>query len=185
MFLFVVFALATQQKTGAVRVLVAVFAVAVSVRVVLAHAITAKTIAIGVGVAAGTMISGLGMGFLASRQAQQIDAAPVFGENFRLLHFDRGLTESVRKALGEIALAFGCEQACLAIRDEELERLFVWKIHPNEREPGGPETPAAGEMRNVFGGRVRSFVRVGIRGPGETAECAGIRMGSQDGTRGS
>ena len=60
----------------------------------------------------------------------------------QLLQFDRGLTESVRQALGEIALAFNCEQACFAIRDEELERLFVWKIHPNEHEPSGPETLA-------------------------------------------
>ena len=47
-----------------------------------------------------------------------------------------GLTESIRQALGEMALAFECEQACLAVRDEELERLFVWKVRPDDREPG-------------------------------------------------
>jgi signal transduction histidine kinase len=142
LFLFVVFALATQQRTGAVRVVVVLAALALAARVIRFHSITLREIGIGAGVALGTLISGFGMGFLASRQAQHIERHQFLEKLSGLLHFDRGLTESVRQALGEIALAFGSEQACLAIRDEELERLFVWKIHPNEREPGGPETLA-------------------------------------------
>src|SRR5277367_1029512 len=88
----------------------------------------------------GTVISGLGMGFLGAREREHLERQQFLEKVSRLLQFDRGLTESVRQALGEIALAFECEQACLAIRDEELERLFVWKIHPNDREIGGPET---------------------------------------------
>ena len=88
----------------------------------------------------GTVISGLGMGFLGARERQHLERQQFLEKLSRLLQFDRGLTESVRQALGEIALAFECEQACLAIRDEELERLFIWKIHPNDREIGGPET---------------------------------------------
>jgi signal transduction histidine kinase len=56
------------------------------------------------------------------------------------LQFERGLTESIRQALGELAVAFQCERACLAIRDDDLERIFVWKIKPGETEPAPPET---------------------------------------------
>jgi signal transduction histidine kinase len=38
--------------------------------------------------------------------------------------------------LGELILAFKCERACLAIRDDELERLFIWKIGSDISEPG-------------------------------------------------
>jgi signal transduction histidine kinase len=55
------------------------------------------------------------------------------------LKFDRGLTESIRFALSELTLAFECEQTCLAFRDDELERLFVWRFRQSDREPRGAE----------------------------------------------
>ena len=140
LFLFVVFTLATQQRTATVRAFVLLAALALAVRVVATHLLTLHQALIGAGVALGTLLSGYGMAFLASRQAEQAERHRFLEKLSGQLHFDRGLTESVRQALGEIALAFHCEQACLAIRDEELERLFVWKVHPNDREPGGPET---------------------------------------------
>ncbi len=57
-----------------------------------------------------------------------------------LLRFDRGLTESIRQLLGELGLALRCEQVVLAIREEELERVFVWKVRPGDRESRGPDT---------------------------------------------
>ena len=63
-----------------------------------------------------------------------------------LLQFDRGLTESIRQALGELAVTFECEQACLAIRDDELERLFVWKVRPGELASRAAGDSAAGRV---------------------------------------
>jgi len=139
LFLFVVFALATQGDARLMLALVAVATAGIIFRVALMelsgwHAWHWLTIGLG------TVISGLGMGFLGAREREHLERQQFLEKVSRLLQFDRGLTESVRQALGEIALAFECEQACLAIRDEELERLFVWKIHPNDREIGGPET---------------------------------------------
>jgi signal transduction histidine kinase len=57
----------------------------------------------------------------------------------RLLQFDRGLAESIRQALGEMCLAFDCQEACLAIRDEDLDRLFVWRVRPVDNQPISPE----------------------------------------------
>jgi signal transduction histidine kinase len=140
LFLFVVFALATQGNSRAMLGLVSVGTIGIVLRVAATDGFGWRGAWRWIAIGLGTVISGLGMGFLGTREREHLERQQFLEKVSRLLQFDRGLTESVRQALGEIALAFECEQACLAIRDEELERLFVWKIHPNEREPGGPET---------------------------------------------
>ena len=83
------------------------------------------------------------MGFLGAREREYLDRQHCIEKITSLLHFDRGLTESIRQALGELAIEFDCEQACLAVRDDELERLFVWRIRPNDRsEPPARPTSA-------------------------------------------
>jgi len=59
-----------------------------------------------------------------------------------LLRFERGLTDSIRQLLGELARAFRCEEACLAVRDDDLERIFLWRLRPTVAESGTPETLA-------------------------------------------
>ena len=88
----------------------------------------------------GTLISGLGIGFLGARERSHLERRQFLEKITQLLQFDRGLTESIRQTLGELLLEFRCEQACLAIRDDELERIFVWKVRAAETEPSGPET---------------------------------------------
>src|SRR5271156_4136045 len=140
LFLFVVFALATQGNTHLMLGLVTVATAGIIFRVAMMELSGWGGAWHWLTIGLGTVISGLGMGFLGAREREHLERQQFLEKVSRLLQFDRGLTESVRQALGEIALAFECEQACLAIRDEELERLFVWKIHPNDREVGGPET---------------------------------------------
>jgi signal transduction histidine kinase len=140
LFLFVVFALATQGNARLMLALVSVATAGIIFRVAIMELSGWRGAWHWVTIGLGTVISGLGMGFLGAREREHLERQQFLEKVSRLLQFDRGLTESVRQALGEIALEFECEQACLAIRDEELERLFVWKIHPNDREIGGPET---------------------------------------------
>src|SRR6204780_1619948 len=142
LFLFVVFALATQGNTRLMLALVTVATAGIIFRVAMMELSGWSGAWHWLTIGLGTVISGLGMGFLGARERESLERQNSREKITRLLQFDRGLTESVRQALGEIALAFNCEQACFAIRDEELERLFVWKIHPNEHEPSGPETLA-------------------------------------------
>jgi signal transduction histidine kinase len=142
LFLFVVFALSTRGKSRAMLGLVCVATVGIILRIAATESFAMRSVWHWLSIGLATLISGLGMGFLGAREREHLERQQFLEKLSQLLQFDRGLTESVRQALGEIALTFHCEQACLAIRDEELERLFVWKIHPNEREPVGPETLA-------------------------------------------
>jgi signal transduction histidine kinase len=139
--LFSVFALSSLGNSKTMLVLVAAATVGVIVRVANSapeplewHSLLHWLI-----LGAGTLISGLGMGYLGAREREHLARQQFLEKVTRLLQFDRGLAESIRQALGEIAVSFRCEQACLAIREEDLERLFVWKVRPSEREPNSPE----------------------------------------------
>jgi signal transduction histidine kinase len=140
LFLFVVFALATHGNTRAMLGLVAAATAGVVARVALSDPLNWQSFLHWLAIGSGTLFSGLGMGFLGAREWERLEQQQFLEKITGLLHFDRGLAESIRQALGEIALSFDCEQACLAIRDEELERLFVWKVRPSEREQGSPES---------------------------------------------
>ncbi len=150
LFLFVVFALSTRGNSRAMLGLVCVASVGIVARFAATEAFAMRSVWHWLAIGLATLISGLGMGFLGARERQHLERQQFLEKLSQLLQFDRGLTESVRQALGEIALAFGCDTACLAVRDEELERLFVWKIHPSEREPVGPETLALGRAETFL-----------------------------------
>jgi signal transduction histidine kinase len=140
LFLFTVFALATRGKTRAMLILVGLATSGVILRLALTEAFRWRGIWHWLAIGLGTVVSGLGMGFLGAREREHLLRQQFLEKITGLLHFDRGLAESIRQALGELASEFNCDQACLAVRDDELERLFVWKIRPSDRDTGGPET---------------------------------------------
>ena len=140
LFLFVVFALATRGSTRAMLGLVSAASVAIILRVAATEPFSWRGLWRWLSIGLGTLVSGLGMGFLGARERDHLERRQFLEKLTQLLQFDRGLTESIRQTLGELILEFGCEQACLAIRDDELERIFVWKVRAAEREPTGPET---------------------------------------------
>jgi signal transduction histidine kinase len=140
LFLFAVFALATRGRSRAVLALVLSATAGVIIRVGWADPFRWQSVSHWLLIGFGTIVSGLGMGFLGAREREHFDRQQFIEKITGLVQFDRGLTESIRQALGELAVEFECDQACLAIRDDEIERLFVWKVRPNEREPVGAET---------------------------------------------
>ncbi len=140
LFLFAVFALATRGKSRGVVALVGVATVCVVFRLALAGPFRWESVGHWLAIGLGTAVLGMGMGFLGAREREHLVQQQFLERVTGLLQFDRGLTESIRQALGELALEFNCEQACLAFRDDELERLFVWKIRPNDSDVAGPET---------------------------------------------
>ena len=140
LFLFVVFALATRGNIRAMLALVSAAAIGVVLRVAASETFSWWGLWHWLSIGLGTLISGLAMGFLGARERSHLERRQFLEKTTQLLQFDRGLTESIRQTLGELLLEFRCEQACLAIRDDELERIFVWKVRAAETEPSGPET---------------------------------------------
>lgn len=139
LFLFAVFALATRESSWLMFILVGAATGGIIIRVAAADGFGWHSVMHWVAVGAGTIVSGLGMAFLGARERQHLAQQQFLEKVTRLLQFDRGLAESIRQALGEMCLGFDCEHACLAIRDEDLDRLFVWKVRPGEHEPCSQE----------------------------------------------
>ena len=142
LFPFTVFAIATRGNARAMFAWVSVATAGIIVRVAAEGPVAWQSVWRWIAIGSGTLVSGLGMGFLGAREREHLERQQFLERITGLLQFDHGLTESIRQALGEIAVAFGCEQACLAFQDDELERLFVWKVKPSDRDPRGPETLA-------------------------------------------
>jgi signal transduction histidine kinase len=140
LFMFAVFALATRATTRAVLLLVSAATVGIILRVALANSFRWQSIWHWVAIGFGTIVSGLCMGFLGAREREHFARQQFLERLTGHLRYDRGLTESIRQALGELTLAFECEQACLAVRDDDLERIFVWKVCMGDREQRSPET---------------------------------------------
>jgi len=140
LFLFAVFALATRGNERAMLALVGFATVGIIIRVAREEAFQWQGIWHWVAIGFGTIVSGLGMGYLAAREREYLGRQQFLEKITGVVRFDRGLTESIRQALGELTLAFECEQACLAIRDDDVERLFVWKVSTSDGEAKPPET---------------------------------------------
>ncbi len=140
LFLFSVFALATRGNTKAIPALVGVATAGVLVRVGLAERFQWQSVWHWIVIAFGMLVSGLGMGFLGAREREHLSRQRFLERITAVLDFDRGLTESIRQVLGELSQEFNCEMACLAVRDEELERIFVWKVKQGETGVLGPDT---------------------------------------------
>lgn len=140
LFLFTVFALATRGNTRAMLALVGVATAGIIGRVAVEQSFRWQSVWHWVAIGAGTLISGLCMGFLGAREREHLARQEFLEKVTGVLQFDRGLTESIRQLLGELAVAFECELACLAVLEEDLERIFVWRVRPGEMASGGMET---------------------------------------------
>jgi signal transduction histidine kinase len=140
MLLIPVFALAARGRTRTVSFIVVMSALIVAAGAALREDFDWKNLIHGAALGASTLVLSAITGFLGKREREHVLRRQFPEKIIRRLHFDRGLSESIRQVGGELALAFECEQACVAICDDELERLFVWRVRPSDREPLAPET---------------------------------------------
>ena len=92
-----------------------------------------------VGLVTGTFAAGVGVAFLGDRHRRHATEHEFLARLTGLLQVERGLAESLRLVLTELAREFGCKVAFLAFRDAELERLFVWKLRQGESGRIAPE----------------------------------------------
>jgi len=87
----------------------------------------------------GTFAAGAGMSFLGSRQRRHATEQEFLAQLTGLLEVDRGMSESLRLVLGQLVNAFDCEEAILAVRDTDLERIFVWRLRAGDNSRITPE----------------------------------------------
>jgi len=91
-------------------------------------------------VACGTLISGLGLAYLGNRNREQAAESHFLAGLTAMLRVERGVSESMRGMLSELAGAFHCERAILVHRDQDLERIFVWRWAQGQTEHVVPES---------------------------------------------
>lgn len=157
-YLFAVFAMATLGRTGNGKsfhrlvpsnlfatdaaFLSAGAAVAVAVRAAWFSPAIEDGILRSIGMVAGTYCGGLCVAWLGVRERTQLGEDRFIESLLSMIRVEKGLAESVRLVLSEIAREFDCERALLVICDEEIERLFVWKGEQDRRHVIAPETLA-------------------------------------------
>jgi signal transduction histidine kinase len=87
----------------------------------------------------GTFAAGAGISFLGSRQRRHATEQEFLAQLTGQLEVDRGMAESLRLVLGELIRTFDCEEAILAFRDIDIERIFVWKLRAGDDSRLTPE----------------------------------------------
>lgn len=92
-----------------------------------------------VALATGTFAAGAGMSFLGSRQRRHATDQEFLAQLTALLEVDRGVAESLRLILSELVSTFACEEAVLAFRDSDLDRIFVWRLRAGDNSRLTPE----------------------------------------------
>jgi len=158
LYLFAVFAMATLGRTSNSKsfdrmvprnlfatdaaFLSAAAAVAVAVRAVWFSPAVEHGILLSIGMVAGTYCGGLCVAWLGVRERTQMGEERFIESLLSMIRVEKGLAESVRLVLSEIAREFDCERALLVICDEEIDRLFVWRGEQDRRHAFPPETLA-------------------------------------------
>ena len=94
------------------------------------------------GFAVGTYLAGLCVAWLGMRERTLLGEDRFIESLLSMIRVEKGLAESVRLVLSELAREFDCERALLVICDEEIERLFVWRGEQDRRHAFPPETLA-------------------------------------------
>jgi signal transduction histidine kinase len=87
----------------------------------------------------GTFAAGAGMAFLGSRQRRHATEQEFLANLTGLLEVDRGMAESLRLVLAELVSTFDSDEAVLAFRDSDLERIFVWRLKAGDDSRLTPE----------------------------------------------
>src|SRR5579872_3158023 len=92
-----------------------------------------------VALVAGTFTGGVGLSFMGYRNRLHASEHDFLVRLTAMLQVEKGVAESLRLVLGELAVGFDCERGIFAFRDTELERIFVWTVAPGEARRLTPE----------------------------------------------
>jgi len=81
-----------------------------------------------------TFAAGVALAFLGDTSRRYTDENEFLSRLASTLQVERGLAESLRILLNDLAEAFHAEGAMLAYREQELERIFLWSARAGTQE---------------------------------------------------
>ena len=84
--------------------------------------------------------SGAGLAFLGDRSSRFASQSHFLSSVTATMQVEQGLAECLRLFLEELAQSFEAEQAFLAFRDMDLERIFLWRLKSGETERLSPDS---------------------------------------------
>jgi signal transduction histidine kinase len=93
-----------------------------------------------IALAIGTFAAGAGLAFLGDRNRRFTSQLDFISRVSSAMNVEQGLSESLRLLLQELAAAFSAEEALLIYADEELERIFLWRLKLGESDRLVPDS---------------------------------------------
>jgi signal transduction histidine kinase len=140
-FVYLYVALAAGIRWGTRRsvVLAGVVTLALLIRTAINGPLAWNQMVSWIALSTGTFAAGAGISFLGSRQRRHATEQEFLAQLTGLLEVDRGMAESLWLVLGELTGAFACEEAILAFRDTDIERIFVWRFRAGDESRLTPE----------------------------------------------
>jgi signal transduction histidine kinase len=140
-FVYLFVALASGIRWGTRRsvILAGIVTLALLVRTAMNGPLVLDQMVSWIALSTGTFAAGAGIAFLGSRQRRHATEQEFLAQVTGQLEVDRGMAESLRLVLGELIRAFDCEEAVLAYRDTDIDRIFVWKLRAGDDSRLTPE----------------------------------------------
>lgn len=140
-FVYLFVALASGIRVGTRRsiLLVGIVTLALLIRTAINGPLAWEQMLSWIALSTGTFAAGAGVAFLGSRQRRHASEQEFLAQITGQLEVDRGMAESLRRVLGQLVQAFHCEEAVLAFRDTDIERIFVWRYRAGDESRLTPE----------------------------------------------
>jgi len=139
LYLFVALAVGIRWRMRSSVILAGVVTFALLVRTALHGPLAWENVLSWIALSTGTFGAGVGVSFLGNRQRRHVAEQEFLTQLTGLLDVDRGMAESLRLILNELVRAFDCDEAILAFRDSELDRIFVWRLRAGDQSRLSPE----------------------------------------------
>ena len=139
-FLFICFSAGSRWGLSSAIPLAGTLSLALVLRTVFQGEIGWMRIVAWLGLVAATFAAGAGIAFLGDRTRSFAAQNEFLARITSTIQVDQGLAESLRLLLDELAQAFSAEEALLLYRDNDLERIFLWRLKAGESERLVPES---------------------------------------------
>jgi signal transduction histidine kinase len=95
---------------------------------------------LAVAMCAGAFAAGAGFGTLGAWRRSHAAEHELLARLAGLLRVEKGLGESLHQLLDELCDYFHCQQGLLAFPENDLDRIFVWRVHRGETGRIAPES---------------------------------------------